>query len=448
MKSSIYNIYKRGKNGYLLINTLTIAEVHIDEETKRLLEENPDEIPEDILGILLENGFVVEDNCDEKKIFAYLFDRDKYNVFPRDLVYTVVMTYACNLECPYCYLGPEKSNEILNTERVEVLLKNIEKNLNKKNFKALGISLTGGEPLLAYQQCLQLMEGAFRICNQQNKEFKGNIVTNGVFINEEVVDTLLNPYCEKIQVTFDGGRKAHNKRRIRKDGSGTYDTLLDVLELLKDANIDLTLKLNLDRENIETFIELSKDLKERGLDNIKKSLGRIYPINIERLNDRRANYAEKCIYPEEMEDFADKIYEQMGETGFQHVPLEISRHSPCTFDREDIFVVDPYLDLYNCTEFLGLKDKKVGNINKNGEMIFNYEYYEQMSRNPLEFEECRVCKYLPLCAGGCAARAYLKNGTYHSSFCGKSGYSFQKSIEKNINRMLEEIELSISDSEI
>lgn len=447
MKSSIYNIYKRGKSGYLLLNTLTNATSHIDEEIKRLLDENPGKIPNEILEVFFENGFVVEDICDERKVLAYHFDRDKYNIFLSNLAYTAVMTYSCNLRCPYCYRGSKKDTETLNIEKVDILLKNIDGNLSKKNFKAFELTLYGGEPLLAYHECVRLMEGASRICDHQNKEFKGKIITNGVLINEEVIDTLLKPYCNSIQITMDGGREAHNKRRIYKDGRGTYDTLLDVLELLRDTNINLILKLNLDRENADTFSELSRDLIDRGLGNIKKSLGRIHPPAAEKVGKIYASYAKKCISSEEMTDFYDKIYKKMVNMRIIRKLPENLRHSPCVFDREDAYVVDPYLDLYNCWEFLGQKDKKVGYINKNGEMVFNYEYYEQMSRNPLEFEECRDCKFLPLCGGGCAAYAYIENGTYHSSLCRKDQYRFQKYMNR-VNSIMEEMLLSLSGSEI
>ncbi len=445
MKSSLYNVYRKGESGYILLNTLTSATAYIDAETKHLLEENPDAISEDIKEMFLENGFVVEDDCDERKIVAYNADRDKYNVFPYDLAYTVAMTYACNLKCPYCYEGPEKDTEIMDNKRVDILLKNIDKNLSKRNFKVLGLTLYGGEPLVAYQQCVRLMEGALKICDEQNKEFKRGIVTNGVLINKDVVDTLLKPYCHWVQITMDGGREAHNQRRIRKDGSGTYDTLLHVLELLRDSGINIHLKLNVDRENADTFMDLFRDLEDRGLKDIRTSTGWIHPLDSEKLGEGCSSYAEECYSCDEIMELQDRIFKQMGRMNPSHSLSVNLRHEPCMFDRENIYLVDPYLDLYNCWEFIGKKDKKVGHIDGNGETIFNCEYYEQMSRNPLEFEECRDCIYLPMCVGGCAGHAYLENDTYHSSSCKKDSY-LQKYLARRIDKLLKGIEQSLSET--
>jgi uncharacterized protein len=432
MKSSIYNVYTKDDTGYTVFNTATWAVGHMDEALKTLLEKDPDSIPEDIISSLLENGFIVKDNDDERKKLAYHFDKDKYNVIPLDFMYIVAVTYACNLRCPYCYEGYEKDSTLLTNKKVDILLKNIDKTLKKRDFREFQLGLYGGEPLLGYNQCMRLMEGSFNICEEQGKQFSGNIVTNGVLITEEVITNLLVPYCDLIQITMDGGRTAHNRRRILKNGGETYDILLDVIELLNNAGITPDIRLNVDRENAHTFGDLFKDVRERGLTDIRVSLGWIHPPDERVLGEGCPGYSDLCFSHKEMADFEEIIFNQMDELDIFYEKPRLSKHSPCTFDREDIYLVDPYLDLYNCWEFLGQKDKKVGCITKDGETVFHYEYYEQMSRNPFAFAECSNCVYLPLCGGGCAARAYLENGTYHSPSCGRYTYTAQKCIDAYI----------------
>jgi uncharacterized protein len=356
------------------------------------------------------------------------------------------MTYACNLACPYCYEGTEKDVKTLDDKKVDILLKNIEKNISQKDFELFKIILYGGEPLIAYNQCVQLMEGVSKICDEQNKKLIAGMLTNGVLITEEVIDTLLKPYCNWVQITMDGGREAHNKRRIHKDGSGTYDTLLGVLELLRDKDMNFSLKLNMDKENVNTFAELSRDLKERGFKNLRLILGRIHPVNTESVKGC-ASYAEKCFSSEEMSEYAQSVLVQMNGLSAPQKSVKIPRYNPCMFGREDNYLVDPYLELYNCWGFVGQKDMKVGFIDENGETVFNYEYYEQMSRNPLEFEECSDCTYLPLCCGGCAGHSYLENGTYHSSICRKYSY-FKEQMSQDLENLLRKISQSMLAEEL
>ena len=438
MKSSIYNVYKRDKDEYIVLNTLSQAVIRIDEETKDILEKNPDDLPDDISEPFLENGIIVEDGFNERKIVAYHLDKDKYNVIPHDLGYTVAMTYACNLACPYCYEGTEKDTKKFDRKKVDILLKHMDRNLSKRNFEVLRIGLYGGEPLLVYPLCVQLMEGASTISDQHGKEFEGALVTNGVLMTEEIINTLVIPYCEKVQVTMDGGRKAHNERRILKDGGGTYDTLLGVLTLLKDAERDVELRLNVDKENATTFVDLFRDLIDLGLQDMGVTVAWIHPPDADRFSEGCSGYTEKCFSREEMADFEDQINVYKDELGIPRGQPTISSHHPCTFDREDIYLVDPYLDLYKCWEFIGQKDKKVGYIDEEGETVFAYEYYEQLSRNPLEYKECRDCSFLPMCAGGCAAQAYLENGTYHSSPCRKHKYALHKHVDKYMEQFTQE----------
>ena len=436
MKSSIYNMYIKNDTGYTVFNTFTWAVGSMDSELKTLVEENPDEIPEDILQSLLENGFVVEDKYDERKRLAYFFDKDKYNVNVYDLVYIVAVTYTCNLRCPYCYEGTEKDPGFIDNKKVDILLKNIEKNFGKKNFHEFLLGLYGGEPLLIRDQCIRLMEGASALCSDNNVLFDGNIVTNGVLITEDVIENLIIPYCRTVQITMDGGRDAHNKRRIRKDGGGTYDTILDAISLLKDSGRPPDVRLNVDRENAYTFGELFEDLKDRGLGDIKVSLGWVHPPDEKLVGEGCSGYTDMCFSHQEMANFEDIMFGTMDELGVVYDKPKLVKHSPCTFDREDAFLIGPYLDLYKCWEFVGQKDKQVGHLNGDGEVVLNHEYFEQVGRNPLQFEECRECVYLPLCGGGCAARAYLEFGTYNSPSCGRYKLTAQERIERYVKEEL------------
>lgn len=422
-----------------MLNTFSSAVARIDDEVKHLLDKDPDKIPEDIKAMFYQKKFIVDDECDEKRVLSYHFDKDKYNISLRDLEYTVTMTYACNLSCPYCCQGTKKDTKTFDTEKVSILLKNIEKNLRKKDFREVGISLYGGEPLLAYQQCIQLVEGVLNICKEQTKGLRVDITTNGTLITKEVIDNLLGPYCGKVQITMDGNRETHDKRKHYHEGTGTYDTLLNVLELLKDANINTSLRLNIDRKNVNDFSGLLQDLKSRSLEDIPRYLGWIYPADTEAA--KGAGYAQHCFTSDHMIAREDSISQQLGVKRVSDeilLPLTLT-HEPCPFDREDSYIVDPYLDVYNCKEFIGQKDKKVGYIDKDGEMILHYEYYEQMSRNPLDFAECNQCVYVPFCAGGCARRAYLETGTYHSAPCAGRQFSLKTLIDKGMKKYMKKV---------
>ncbi len=73
--------------------------------------------------------------------------------------------------------------------------------------------------------------------------------------------------------------------------------------------------------------------------------------------------------------------------------------------------------IYKCAALMGIRKLRVGKIEDENDMVLFPEYYRQMARDPLALEKCRSCKLLPLCAGGCAAKAYFKNGSYYTGEC-------------------------------
>jgi uncharacterized protein len=81
------------------------------------------------------------------------------------------------------------------------------------------------------------------------------------------------------------------------------------------------------------------------------------------------------------------------------------------------YVIDPSCDLYLCPSTALDKRYKTGKICEDG-ATWKGIYYDIHTRNPLDFEDCRVCAYLPMCGGGCPVHACKKNGTFHAPYCG------------------------------
>lgn len=49
----------------------------------------------------------------------------------------------------------------------------------------------------------------------------------------------------------------------------------------------------------------------------------------------------------------------------------------------------------------------------------SFAYYDWMTIDPLDNDDCRSCVYLPLCGGGCVMNSVKSTGSYHSSGCFK-----------------------------
>lgn len=78
---------------------------------------------------------------------------------------TIMPTEQCNFRCVYCYEDYKKHT--ITTEGKNNLLKCVQVLL--KNCTSLHVGWFGGEPLLAYEEILDISKGLIKICAAQKK---------------------------------------------------------------------------------------------------------------------------------------------------------------------------------------------------------------------------------------------------------------------------------------
>lgn len=77
----------------------------------------------------------------------------------------------------------------------------------------------------------------------------------------------------------------------------------------------------------------------------------------------------------------------------------------CYASCPSVFAIDSKGDLYKCHRVLGKGQKySSGNV-KTG--IEKNEIYKFFCNTDLVYEECKDCKLLPVCQGGCKINAYI-----------------------------------------
>ena len=104
----------------------------------------------------------------------------------------------------------------------------IERLREKSSIKRLNITLFGGEPLIAKEELLDFCVKMDEIANSYHCRPSFFMVTNFTLVDEGVIE-MIRRFNMDVQVTIDGGRDLHNSRRVRKDGSGTFDCILNTL---------------------------------------------------------------------------------------------------------------------------------------------------------------------------------------------------------------------------
>jgi hypothetical protein len=112
LKPSSYNLWREagGRIPLLLFNTLTcaVAEITPAEEhplrtllASRGMVRSLASLPDATLGLLVDNGFLVDMSRDEWRELQYAHDRQR--LAPGGVGLTIMPTMRCNCACRYCY---------------------------------------------------------------------------------------------------------------------------------------------------------------------------------------------------------------------------------------------------------------------------------------------------------------------------------------------------------
>lgn len=134
MKHSIYNILvKLDTKKYIIYNTYSSAVGVLDDKVLDVYNNisNIDISDKNInseVKMLIENGFVIQDNIDEFSKICIEEKIDRYKNSSLNL--TIAPTLACNMRCIYCY--EEKKPINMSNETCDSLI-NFIKELIKKN---------------------------------------------------------------------------------------------------------------------------------------------------------------------------------------------------------------------------------------------------------------------------------------------------------------------------
>lgn len=258
-----------------------------------------------------------------------------------------------------------------------------------------------------------------KFCGEKNIEFASGIITNGTLLTAKIVNQLINYNCQQIQITLDGMPDTHNARRKYKDGKGSFEQIISALELLnnKSADIHTVIRINVDKNNLDEVSLLLEYLGSngKGLTNCNVDFG------IVRGSTQACSaYSGNCLSESIVGEVLSKLWSKAEMEGFTLYTKPFHRWIYCGLYADSQFTVTPNGELYKCWEHAGDEQHLMGNINENGNIDnIKYSYYDWMSHNPLENEECKECVYLPACGGGCGVVSYNETNSYHSKGCFK-----------------------------
>lgn len=407
LKVSKYNFYVENENACYVYNTLHTSIVELNKETAYFLKNNQiEKINNEYIETLKQQGFLTSSILDETDIFSYYYNSARFGDTADTLGITILPTYGCNLACPYCYQGQNKQYDKMSSNKLNAIVKfasnQIDANKPLNLIRRINLSFFGGEPLLFKDVVISACKKFSTLAKKRNLELFIDVTTNLTLINDDFIDAI-KMYQIHVQVTIDGTKEDHNQRRIYKNGSGTYDLIIQNLKRLCEAGLKhlLTIRINVDDSNIKYADQM--------FGNAIKYADIVYFGYLKKYKNYNDNYQQSCIstdcFANAATDILNDVYEKYG----VEIPLSFGKRAPCILNSQNDYIFDSKLDVYKCEILQNHPECKVGVLDLNGNLVINDNFYKQMSFVPWKFEKCKNCVLMPMCGAGCPGEAYIRN---------------------------------------
>ncbi len=277
------------------------------------------------------------------------------------------ITDKCNLACRHCYLGSSGNKHIK--------LSLFEKAVSQ--FEEMGgmkLMLSGGEPLL-HPEFWNLME-ILPSC-----ELRVVILSNGTLIDEKA-SRKLSRYVHEVQVSIDG-ISSHDLLR----GKGTYDKAMRGISNLRSAGIPVSIATMVHRYNAGEFEEMQKLFS--GMEVVSWSVD--VPCVTGNLTKNRD-------YILDVQDAALFLKYGFGAGGHESTGDYTCGSHLCA--------VSPEGTVSKCGFF---EDEPAGDVN---DLVSAWAEICEKYLWTLDKLDCRDCKLIHDCRGGCRFRAKQYKGIF------------------------------------
>ena len=365
-------------DGILLFNLLTRELVLLtEEEYKRRTE----------LEYLWDRWFVVPEATNEKELvdLVKMILRTKKKKNGAITGYTIFPTTDCNARCFYCFeLG--RSRIPMSRETALKVVQYIKEHCQGKK---VAINWFGGEPLYNLE-AIDTICGGLRA---EGVEFSSNMVSNGYLFDEAAVKKAVDLWnLKRVQITLDGTEEVYNKVKafIYREGN-PYRTVLDNMDRILDASINIVVRLNMDMHNADNLLELADELDQRFGGNKNMS---VYAFHLFNENQPMAEFyssEEWQVRGEAMQRLQEKLAQSGLKAPAQGIRKSI-KINRCMADSGKDVTILPDGNIGLCEHFS--ETEFVGHIDREG---FDAAMVASWKETVPEIPECAECFYYPDC---------------------------------------------------
>ena len=300
---------------------------------------------------------------------------------------------------------------------------------------------------------INLIEKIFNFAKEM--QIPVNIVTNGTTIDNKYYKLLKEhkSNISVVQVTIDGNKSIHDMRRIRADGSGTFDDICNGIDKFLEIGLKINLRINIDAENIMHISDIKEVFDNRGWTTNPLFLPYASPVKC--YNHRQK--AKTVLADSEMLDilmkdgwygsknaFLDTLLSPVFGvvTRFFNTPgnqIKPWKKTYCEGTLGAQYCFTPDGNISTCLTCVGNSNYRVGTFDENGVKIDENRLKMWTQRDPFEMEKCKKCKFVFLCGGGCPVEALENNEDINCPVCD----DIEKTLEIYIKHIKDKLLLKV-----
>jgi uncharacterized protein len=228
---------------------------------------------------------------------------------------------------------------------------------------ALELSWFGGEPLLAKDIIEDILTHAGSLARNHGTVMSSSVTTNAYLLTRDLFRRMLALGLSSYQISFDGPREYHDRKRVLAGGRGTFDRIWsNVVAMSGEAGaFDVLIRLHADRENVAVLPEFIDQFRETFGHDARFKLF-IRPLS--RLGGPQ-DASLQILEEEESDRVIATLREYAGQSGIQQGPA-MPEVPICYASMGNSFIVRSNGRLNKCTVALEHPANQVGMIRPDG----------------------------------------------------------------------------------
>lgn len=336
----------------------------------------------------------------------------------------------CNMDCTYCFYTEKKDmygSQATGRMSPELLELFIRQYIESQNTAEVVFAWQGGEPTLLgvdYFNTIVTLQQKFRGI----KKISNTLQTNGTLLTDDWC-RFFKKHRFLVGISIDGPQEIHDKYRVDKEGSPSFDRVIRGIELLKKHGINFNLLTVINDHNSEYPHEVYNFLKKVGDGHIQfipiveriptgdsiSPIGLAPPPTLENSAENTIPLSSWSVTPEKLAGFYTAIFDKwirndVGKTFVQFFDVALGNwlgagSGLCQFSPScgTGGALEHNGDLFPCDHYV-FPQYKIGNI-MNAPLAGLMNSVQQRGFGQAKSvglaEYCKKCEVLSLCYGDC-----------------------------------------------